>query len=136
VITKGGKIFSYPDREWRSWSTRLGLVIALLVIGTVLSILRPQFLTYANLLNVARQISLNGILAVGVTYALLTGGVDLSVGSVVALAGVVAASLAHPGDYPVIVPVAMGILTGTLCGATNGTIIAYGRMAPLSLRLV
>lgn len=124
-----------PKRERRVWLARFGLVIALLVIGTVLAMLRPQFLTTGNLVNVARQISLNGILAVGVTYALLTGGVDLSLGSVVALAGVVAASFAHPGDWAVAVPVTMGILCGTACGMANGTVIAYGRIAPFIVTL-
>jgi len=108
----------------RTW----GLAIALLLIGTALSFAHPGFLTSANLLNVARQISINGILAVGVTLVLLTGGVDLSLGSVVALAGVVAASLAHPGDYPVLVPIAAGVLTGALCGGANGLMVTRGRI--------
>jgi len=106
----------------KSW----GLVIALLAIGTALSLAHPGFLTVPNLLNVARQISINGILAVGVTLALLTGGVDLSLGSVVALAGVVAASLAHPGDHSVLIPVLAGIAAGAACGATNGLMVTRG----------
>jgi ribose/xylose/arabinose/galactoside ABC-type transport system permease subunit len=109
---------------------RLGIVLALLVIGTVLSMLTPSFLTVGNLINVVRQISINGILAVGVTFVLLTGGVDLSLGSVVALTGVVAALFAHPGEYPVVVPVLVGVLAGAACGSVNGTIIAWGKVAP------
>src|ERR1044072_7576179 len=78
----------------KAWLARFGIVLALLCSGAVLSIVRPQFLTAANLVNVARQISVNGILAVGVTYVLLTGGVDLSLGSLVALTGVIAAGFA------------------------------------------
>src|ERR1051326_8808113 len=85
---------------------QLGLVLALIGFGVALAWVRPQFLTVGNLVNVARQISLNGILAVGVTYVLLTGGGDLSLGSVVALIGVLAARFAHPGDWPAIVPIA------------------------------
>ncbi len=110
-----------PKNFLKSW----GLVIALLVIGTALSLAVPSFPTVRNLLNIAQQISINGILAVGVTLVLLTGGVDLSLGSVVALAGVVAASLAHPGD-PVIVAVAAGIAVGAACGATNGLMVTRG----------
>lgn len=106
----------------KSW----GLVIALLVIGTALSLMHPGFLTVTNLLNVARQISINGILAVGVTLVLLTGGVDLSLGSVVALAGVVAASLAQPGEHSVMIPIAAGIAAGAACGATNGLMVTRG----------
>lgn len=114
--------YATPKNFLKSW----GLVIALLVIGTVLSFAHPGFLTVPNLINVARQISINGILAVGVTLVLLTGGVDLSLGSVVALAGVVAASLAHPGDYPVLIPIVAGIAAGAACGAANGLMVTRG----------
>jgi ribose/xylose/arabinose/galactoside ABC-type transport system permease subunit len=110
----------------KSW----GLAIALVAIGAVLSFAHPGFLTTPNLLNVARQISINGILAVGVTLVLLTGGVDLSLGSVVALAGVVAATMAHPAAYPVAVPVALGVATGALCGAANGLMVTRGKVPP------
>jgi ribose/xylose/arabinose/galactoside ABC-type transport system permease subunit len=109
---------------------RFSIVIALIAISIVLHVMTPNFWTAGNLINVARQISLNGILAVGVTFVLLTGGVDLSLGSVVALTGVVAALFAHPGDYPVIVPVLMGVLTGFACGAVNGIVITRGGVAP------
>ncbi|MCX8107578.1 MAG: ribose ABC transporter permease [Verrucomicrobiae bacterium] len=109
---------------------RVGLVIALLLIGTTLSVITSTFLTLPNLLNIARQVSINGILAVGVTYVLLTGGVDLSLGSVVALSGVIAASFAHPGDWPGFVPVTLGILTGAICGTTNGFLVAVGKVPP------
>jgi inositol transport system permease protein len=110
-------------RYRRLWSGRLGIVIALLALSVVLAILEPHFLSAANLTNVVRQVSINGILAVGVTLVLLTGGVDLSLGSVVAVSGVVAAHLAHPGAYPLAVPVAAGILAGAACGAVNGVVV-------------
>jgi len=111
-------------------ANQLGIVLALIVVCTVLANRSPGFLTYANLTNVVRQISINGILAVGVTFVLLTGGVDLSLGSLVALTGVVVAHLAHPGDFPLIVPVAAGILAGACCGAVNGITIAWGGVPP------
>jgi inositol transport system permease protein len=114
----------------KSWPASLGLAIALAVLIAALSLARPNFLNLANLVNLVRQISINGILAVGVTYVLLTGGVDLSLGSVVALSGVAAAGFAHPGQYPVIVPVAVGVLAGAACGAVNGLVVARGRIAP------
>ena len=109
---------------------RVGLVAALVLLFVALSLARPSFLTVANLINLVRQISINGILAVGVTFVLLTGGVDLSLGSLVALTGVAAASFAHPGQFPVIVPVGIGILAGAACGALNGMVITRGRVAP------
>ncbi len=114
---------------------KLGLLIALVVIGATLAVVHPAFLTGPNLLNVVRQISINGILAVGVTFVLLTGGVDLSLGSLVALCGVVAASFAHPGEYPVCLPVLLGMLAGTACGAVNGLIVTKGRVAPFIVTL-
>jgi inositol transport system permease protein len=110
----------------RALPAKLGLIAAMAAIFIAISIARPSFLTVGNLLNLLRQISINGILAVGVTYVLLTGGVDLSLGSVVALAGVVAAGFAHPAAYPVIVPVAIGIATGAVCG----WVVTRGRVAP------
>ncbi len=109
---------------------RFGIVIALVVLCITLGVMTPNFLTPRNLLNVAQQISINGILAVGVTYVLLTGGVDLSLGSLVALTGVVAATFAHPDEYPVVVPVLLGILAGATCGAVNGVVITRGQVAP------
>lgn len=102
---------------------RLGIMIALLALTVVLALLKPHFLSTANLTNVVRQVSINGILAVGVTVVLLTGGVDLSLGSVVALTGVAAAHVAHPGQYPFVVPIAVGILAGAACGAVNGAVV-------------
>ncbi len=114
----------------KSW----GLVIALVAIGAILAFAKPTFLTVPNLVNVIRQISINGILAVGVTFVLLTGGVDLSLGSLVALSGVTAASLCQP-DSPVILPVLTGVLTGAACGAVNGLVVAKGKVAPFIVTL-
>ena len=127
-IASFGRLTAW-GRVHRLWQ-RFGILIALVLIGATLTVRTPAFLTTANLINVARQISINGILAVGVTFVLLTGGVDLSLGSVVAFAGVVAASFAHPDRYPVMVPVAIGILAGTACGATNGLVVTRGGVAP------
>ena len=114
----------------RRLGPRVGLAAALVLLFAALSLARPNFLTVANLINLVRQISINGILAVGVTFVLLTGGVDLSLGSLVALTGVAAASFAHPGQFPVIVPVAIGILAGAACGVLNGVVVTRGRVAP------
>ena len=106
------------------------LILALIAISVALAVAKPQFLTASNLINVARQISITGSLAVGATFVLLTGGVDLSAGSVVALAGVVAAGFAHPGGFPLAVPVLAGIAAGGLCGAVNGLVVTKFRVAP------
>lgn len=107
-----------------------GLIIALVMIYAFLAFARPHFMSMNYMLTLLRQISINGILAVGVTYVLLTGGVDLSIGSLVALTGVMAAHFAHPGEYWLIVSLLMGLLTGMACGALNGLVVTKGRVAP------
>ncbi|HUK16598.1 MAG TPA: ABC transporter permease [Bryobacteraceae bacterium] len=119
-----------PGQRRKPWPAELTLAGALAILMAALSLLRPNFLNLANLVNLFRQISINGILAVGVTYVLLTGGVDLSLGSVVALSGVVAASFAHPHQTLPFVPVLLGIAAGAVCGAANGVIVTRGRVAP------
>jgi inositol transport system permease protein len=124
-----------PEKLTRRWPAQLGLALALAILMAGLSIAKPNFLTVANLVNLVRQISINGILAVGVTFVLLTGGVDLSLGSLVALTGVVAACFAHPDQYSVLVAVLAGVAAGTLCGAANGWVVARGRIAPFVVTL-
>jgi inositol transport system permease protein len=114
---------------------RFGLLLVILFVGLALSLLTDTFLSVANFTNVARQISINGILAVGVTFVLLTAGVDLSLGSVVALSGVACATFAHPGDHSVFVPIAVGLLTGAACGLVNGTLVTLGGVAPFIVTL-
>jgi len=124
-------IASHMDRALQKY----GLLIAFAVICLILSLLSPAFLTAQNGINVLRQISINAILAIGVTVVILTGGIDLSLGSVVAVTGVLAATLAHPGAYPLIVPIAAGILGGVLIGAVNGLVITRFRVAPFIVTL-
>src|SRR5687767_7101880 len=104
---------------------RLGTLAGLLGLCLLLWILTPHFLTVSNLLNVLEQTSINAIIAVGMTFVILSGGIDLSVGSVLALAGVVMASLLHQGWSP---PPAMaaGLAVGFGFGALNGVAIAWG----------
>ncbi|MCB5410321.1 ABC transporter permease [Pseudogemmobacter faecipullorum] len=111
---------------------KYGIVLALALCCAVLAVISENFLTTRNLLNVLRQVSINGILAIGMTFVILTRGIDLSVGSVVALAGVVAGSFATsstatfiPGA-PWFAPVAIlaGLLVGMACGGVSGLFVA------------
>ena len=109
-----------------------GIVLALVVVCLALTVLNEFFLTPRNLVNVLRQTSINGILAIGLTFVILARGIDLSVGSVVALAGVVAASLASTsstgaiagGPYPVALALIAGVGVGALAGAVSGAVVA------------
>jgi inositol transport system permease protein len=119
----------------RNFLNRFGILIALFTLALVLSVTTDSFASASNLTNVARQVSINGILAVGVTFVLLTGGVDLSLGSVVALSGVACATFAHPGDHSVFVPIAVGLLAGAACGLVNGALVTLGGVAPFIVTL-
>jgi ribose/xylose/arabinose/galactoside ABC-type transport system permease subunit len=104
-----------------------GSLLGLLLIGAVLSVLSDRFLTTSNLINVARQVSINAIVAAGMTIVIITGGIDLSVGSTIALAGCAALVVAGPaGDLAGMVA---GILVAAGVGLLNGALVAWGRGA-------
>jgi ribose transport system permease protein len=106
-----------------------GTLIGLVLLSGALWIATPHFLTVSNLLNVAEQSSIIGIIAVGMTFVIITGGIDLSVGSIVALSGVAMATSLHAGaELPLAMLVGLG--TGTACGAMNGLLITIGRLPP------
>ncbi|NLM67223.1 MAG: ribose ABC transporter permease [Enterococcus sp.] len=109
--------------------TKLGPLLALLVLVLTVSIMNPNFLSPSNLLNLLRQVSANGFIAFGMTFVILTGGIDLSVGSTLALSSAFTASLIANQVNPAIA-VFVGLLSGFLLGAMNGLLIAKGKMAP------
>ncbi|ETY72869.1 ribose ABC transporter permease [Lactiplantibacillus fabifermentans T30PCM01] len=108
--------------------SKLGTVIALLVLVIAVTIMDPEFLMPDNLLNLLRQTSINAIIAFGMTFVILTGGIDLSVGSILAFTGAVTASTIA-GGTPAWLAVIFGLLLGGLFGCLNGLIIAYGKAA-------
>jgi ribose transport system permease protein len=110
-------------------SRRLGTLAGLLGLCVLLWILTPHFLTVANLLNVLEQTAINAIIAVGMTFVIISGGIDLSVGSLLALAGVVLASRLHAGS-PMVVAIGAAMAVGFLFGALNGIAITRGRLPP------
>lgn len=114
---------------------RYGIYIAFILLVTVMTITSPSFLKISNIINILRQISVNGILAVGMTFVIITRGIDLSVGSILALAAVVGTSFAHPGQYPVITPVMVALLVGFCLGVVNGYLIAKKTLAPFIVTL-
>lgn len=113
---------------------KYGLILALLILCAVFSFLSPVFLTERNLLNVLNQVSINAILAIGVTFVILIGGIDLGLGSYVALTGCLAALLAASGDG-FLLPVAVGVAGGLLIGWINGITITRGKLAPFIVTL-
>ena len=123
----------WPGREHRRLIIQeYGIFIAFLLLALVLSVSNQYFLTAGNISNVLLQTAINGVLAVGMTFVILTRGIDLSVGSVAALTGIVAASFATtsataglPGaPYPFYLALAAGLLVGIACGAVAGVIVS------------
>jgi ribose transport system permease protein len=106
-----------------------GTLLGLMVLCLTLWIATPFFATTDNLANVAEQSSIIGVIAIGMTCVILTGGIDLSVGSLVALAGVVL-GLSLQRGLPIVASVALGLLASTAAGALNGLMVAVGKLPP------
>ncbi|PWK90661.1 ribose transport system permease protein [Lentzea atacamensis] len=97
-----------------------GALAGLLLLALVIAIMQPTFLSAQNLVNVGVQAAVIAIMAFGMTFVVVAGGIDLSVGSIAALAAMVGALTAGP----------VGLLVGTLCGLVNGALISYGKLPP------
>lgn len=123
-VAKKGEKFSA-----QKFISKLGPVLALLVLVVAVSVMNMSFLAPSNLLNLLRQVSINALIAFGMTFVILTGGIDLSVGSILALSGAISAYMIQAGVSPAI-SIAIGMLTGALFGLINGILVAYGKAAP------
>jgi ribose/xylose/arabinose/galactoside ABC-type transport system permease subunit len=116
---------SYLLHHSRQWGTLLGL----LVLCGILWLLSPYFLTVSNLLNVAQQTAINAIIAVGMTFVIISAGIDLSVGSILAFSGVVLAGALKAG-LPLPLAILAGPAVGLGCGLISGLLITLGRLPP------
>jgi len=105
------------------------LVVSFLLLCLVLSLLSDRFLTVGNLTNVLRQSTINLIIAIGMTYVILTAGIDLSVGAVLALSTVVTADLLQRG-IPILPTLLLGLLLGGVLGSANGLLISRLKVPP------
>lgn len=119
----------------KEWLIEQKSLIALIALIVVVSFLNPNFFTVGNLLNILRQTSVNAIMAVGMTLVILTAGIDLSVGSVLALCGAFAASLIAL-EVPVLIAVPVALFAGAALGAISGIIIAKGKVQAFIATLV
>ncbi|MFC9291920.1 substrate-binding domain-containing protein, partial [Streptomyces sp. NPDC057052] len=107
-----------------------GALTALIVLVIAMSALSGDFLTTDNLLNVGVQAAVTAILAFGVTFVIVSAGIDLSVGSVAALSATVLAWSATSHGVPVVLAVVLAVATGIAAGLVNGFLIAYGKLPP------
>ncbi len=112
----------------------LGILPILILIGVLFSVLTPNFLHSDNLLNILRQAAINIVLAAGMTFVILTGGIDLSVGSILGATAVAALSLSlDPSLSWAAIPI--GLLAGLVLGMLNGTLVAYLGLPPFIVTL-
>ena len=119
---KSNCFLSLPGRQ-------LGTLFGLIGLCLILWILSPYFLTLSNLLNIVEQSSIISIIAVGMTFVIISSGIDLSVGSILAFSGVIIASLLQM-DLPILVALSMGLVAGSFCGFLNGVLISKGLLPP------
>ncbi|MCM3629901.1 ribose ABC transporter permease RbsC [Paenibacillus glycanilyticus] len=108
---------------------KLGPLLGLILLIVIVSIMNPSFLEPLNILNLLRQVSINALIAFGMTFVILTGGIDLSVGSILALSSAFVANMMVSGFDPIIA-ILIGCLVGGVMGMVNGLLITKGNMAP------
>jgi ribose transport system permease protein len=113
----------------RSQKQLLSTFSGLFLLGAVFTVLSPYFFSVNNLLTVATQTAVIAVIAIGQTYVLITGGIDLSIGSNIALSAMVA-GLVMRAELPVPLAVLSGLLTGLASGAVSGTLVAFGNIPP------
>ncbi len=117
-----------------SIAQKLGPLLGLIVLVIVVSIMNPSFLAPLNILNLLRQVAINALIAFGMTFVILTGGIDLSVGAILALSSTLMAGMMVSGIDPILA-IILGCLLGAIMGALNGLLITKGKMAPFIVTL-
>lgn len=120
--------------DFARWWDRVGIIVVLVALVALMAVIAPNFSRVDNFLNIARAISVNAILAAGLTLVILTAGIDLSVGSIVAVSGVVSVLTAMTG-LPAPVAILAGMAAGAVCGFANGVLTAYLALAPFIVTL-
>lgn len=116
--------------QWFSNSIeKMGPLLGLFLLILIVSFLNTSFLEPTNLLNLLRQVAINALIAYGMTFVILTGGIDLSVGSILAFSGVLTGDLIVKGMDPILA-VLLGCVLGALMGAINGLFVTFGKVAP------
>jgi ribose transport system permease protein len=109
-------------------------VVGLVLLSTLMMFMSDKFLTFSNWSNILRQVSINGMIAVGMTIVILTGGIDLSVGAVMALSMTCVAGAMLSG-VPIALAILMALIVGVLCGAVNGALVSYFRLPAIIVTL-
>lgn len=116
-------------------STESGIFLALMIISVILTVVRPNFASSYNLGTLVRQFSFTTIVAFGQTLVLISGGIDLSVGAIAGLCGILSAWMMAGTGIDAYICIILGILAGTLCGALNGFLIMKIKLNPFIVTL-
>lgn len=154
-----GLLTNITSNQVKSILSKYAIYIAFILLCFVLAIISPNFFTVSNAMNVLKQVTIIGVLAIGMTFVLISGGIDLSTGSIVALTGVLSAIFAAPGgigqafagfeqrksgtenllnsgtSLPIIVPILVALCVGLASGFINGFIAAKGKVPPFIVTL-
>jgi ribose/xylose/arabinose/galactoside ABC-type transport system permease subunit len=128
--------FSYQEMLLK-FTRNFGIVIVFFSLVAVLTIISPGhvFVRPGNMVNILKQTSINGILSMGMMFVIVSGGIDLSIGSILGITAVFSAMIERTGGFPPVVSVFIPILLGGFLGALNGTGVAYGDIPPFIVTL-
>jgi ribose transport system permease protein len=118
------------ETNWRAFLQKYGIALSMAMLCLALSLATDRFFTADNLTNVLRQASINGIISIGMMLVILTRGIDLSVGSVLALSTVIGADLLRNEGMPFVQAIGAALLVGAAAGAVNGVLVAWTHIPP------
>jgi len=117
-----------PGKKKNAVIKQYAIYIVFAILCVVMVIAAPGFASFINVMNILKQVAIVTVIAFGSSMVLISGEIDLSPGAVCAFSGCVAASLAHPGEFPLFVPIVMSVAVGVLCGFGNGFLTAKARV--------
>lgn len=117
----------------QKWTRYLGIIFSLVLVSLIFSSLTPAYMKERNLINIAQQAAINAVVALGMTVVIITAGIDLSVGSIVALTSLIAAQ--NMVDGPIWLALLIGFVVGIVCGLLNGVLISYVKLQPFLVTL-
>lgn len=120
------------DPNFKSYS---GIILVIIVLCVFMSFRSKNFMTYNNMMNVLRQISVYGILACGMAFAMMTGGIDLACSSIAGVSGAITAKFVTAMGVPLVLAIVISVLIGAAIGLTIGTVIAYTGIPPFIMTL-
>lgn len=129
-MSETGKMFSRMSDRQKDLVQKFAALGSLVVLTAVFSLTSNAFFSIDNAMTIALQVTSIGLLGIGATCVIITGGIDLSVGSVLALSGVVAALAVKEYNFPIWLAMVAGILTGTICGLLNGIAVTRLKLPP------